>query len=66
MPMVTYQTFTSIAFDVADDKGASFDGIEDGGEFIRQIAAVWNSDKEQYRQMTEDQARATLKGMVSA
>ena len=64
--MVTYQTFTSIAFDVADSKGASFKGIDDGGQFISQVAALWNSNKSEFRQMTEEQARAALNKRVSA
>lgn len=66
MPMVSYQKFTSIAFDVADSKGGSFSGIEEGGQFIREVAAVWNENKQQYRQMTEQQARATLNELVEA
>lgn len=66
MPMVTYQTFTSIAFDVADEKGAQFAGIEDGGQFIQQVAAVWNQRKDEFLQMTEEQARAELNTLVSA
>lgn len=66
MPMVSYQTFTSIAFDVADKKGGSFGDIDDGAEFIREVAAVWNQNKERYQQMTESQARAELNDLVKA
>jgi len=64
MPMVSYQEFTSIAFDVADEKGGSFDGIQQGGAFIREVAAVWNENKQRYKQMTESQARAELNDLV--
>lgn len=66
MPMVSYQTFTSIAFDVADDKGATFDGIAEGGQFITQVAAVWNQRREDWLQMTEKQAERELRSIVSA
>ena len=64
--MVSWQTFVELAFDEAKRKGATFDGIEDGGTFMEQVAAVWQSDKERYKQMTERQARNELSGMVSA
>jgi hypothetical protein len=64
--MVSYQTFTSIAFDVADEKGAQFAGIEEGGQFIQQVAAVWNQRTDEFRQMTEQQARAELNQLVTA
>jgi len=64
--MVSYQTFTSIAFDVAKDKGASFDGIEDGGSFVSQLSALWNRDKDQIKQWTEDRTRQYLREKVEA
>lgn len=66
MPMVTYQTFTSIAFDVADEKGAQFAGIAEGGQFIQQVAALWNQRTDEFRQMTKEQARAELNRLVNA
>jgi len=63
--MVSYQTYTSIAFDVANSKGAQFDGIEDGGEFIAELGAYWNENPE-LKQMTEDQVRNRLNGVVNA
>jgi len=64
--MVSWQRFVAIAFDEAKAKGASFDGIDDGGDFMEQVATVWQSDKERYKQMTERQARNAISDMVSA
>ena len=64
--MVSYQVFTQLAFDVAKAKGASFSGIDEGGDFISQVAAVWQEDKESLKQMTERQARNYLQDRVEA
>jgi len=64
--MVTWQKFVSLAFDEAKAKGATFDGIDEGGDFMEDVAAVWSSDKDRYKQMTEKQARNVISNMVSA
>jgi uncharacterized protein YbjQ (UPF0145 family) len=64
--MVSWQTFVAIAFDEAKAKGATFQGIDEGGDFMEDVARVWQSDKERYKQMTEQQARNAIKDMVSA
>lgn len=66
MPMVSYQKFVELAFDEAKAKGASFDGIDQGGDFMTQVAAVWSENKEELKQLTERQARNRLQDMVSA
>jgi len=66
MPMVSWQRFVAIAFDEAKAKGASFDGIDEGGDFMEDVAAVWSADKQRYKQMTEKQARNAISDMVSA
>lgn len=66
MPMVSYQTFVKLAFDEAKAKGASFDGIDQGGDFMTQVAAVWSQNKDEFKQFTERQARNRLSDMVSA
>lgn len=63
--MVSYQTLVRLAFDVAKRKGATFDGIDQGGDFIEDIAKVWEQDKERLKQMTEKQARNYLQDRVS-
>jgi len=65
MPMVTWQTFVSIAFETAKGKGATFDGIDEGGDFLTQLSGVWDEDKDRLRQMTERQAENYLKDIVS-
>ena len=64
MPMVSWQTFVSIAFDIANTKGGEFDGIEDGSGFLSDLSMVWQQDKEQYKQMTKAQVRDVLDDLV--
>lgn len=66
MPMVSYQTFVKLAFDEAKAKGAQFEGIDEGGDFITDVAALWQAEKETYKQLTERQARKRLKERVTA
>lgn len=62
--MVSWQTFVEIAFDVADDKGAQFAGITEGGAFMSDLGELWSQEKEHYIQMTEAQARSELEDLV--
>jgi len=62
--MVSYQVFTSLAFEVANRKGVTYDGIADGGDFIQQIAAYWQENKAELKQMTELQAERRLQEIV--
>jgi len=56
----------SIAFDIADSKGAQFQNISDGGQFMSELAEVWSQDKDKIKQMTKSQARSYLMEMVEA
>jgi len=64
--MVSWQTFVEIGFDVAEQKGAQFSGISDGGAFMSDLAEVWSQNKEEYRQLTESQTRSRLRNLVEA
>ena len=64
--MVTWQTLVRIAFDVSKGKGATFEGIEEGGDFLTQLSEVWESDKAELKQMTERQAENYLDDIVEA
>jgi hypothetical protein len=64
--MVSWQVFVQIGFDVAADKGGSFDGIEEGGDFIEGLSQLWNQNKENIVQMTERQTQNYLEDRVSA
>lgn len=64
--MVSYQTYTAIAFEVAERKGAQFDGIQDGGQFISELSDYWQANKAELKQMTERQARQRLNSVVTA
>lgn len=64
--MVSYNTFVELAFDEAKRKGAQFQNIDDGGDFLSDVAAVWQGDKERLKQLTEQQARNYIKERVEA
>lgn len=64
--MVSYQTFVKLAFDEAKAKGASFQGIDEGGDFMTDVATLWSQEKETYKQLTERQARSRLQKVVQA
>jgi len=64
--MVSWQTWVSIGFETAEAKGAQFSGISDGASFMSDLAAVWQSDKQRYRQMTKQQVRDLMEDLVSA
>lgn len=66
MPMVSWQTFVEIAFDVADDKGAQFAGITEGGAFMSDLGDVWTQEKDRYVQMTKAQVRSELQELIEA
>lgn len=64
--MVTYQVWTSLAFEVARIKGATFQKRrsdrppEDASNLISIAADIWQEDKERYLQMTRAEARSVL------
>lgn len=66
MPMVSYQEYTAIAFSIAQDKGAEFDSINDGGQFVSELAAYWNENKEELKPLTEQQTIDRLDSVVEA
>jgi len=62
--MVTWQTLVEIAFDVADGKGATFDGIDEGSDFLTDLSVYWQQNKDRLKQMTRQQARNHLDDVV--
>jgi len=64
--MVSYQTFVKLAFDEAKAKGASFQGIDDGGDFMTQVAELWSKKKDEYKPLTERQVRTRLQKVIEA
>ena len=65
--MVSYQKFTSIAIDVAQSKGAQFNGIADGGTFVGNVVSVlWNQHKDELKGMTIQQARQFAQQHIEA
>lgn len=55
--MVSYQTWTSIVFDVAKSEGARFENINDGAAVVSVAADVWNERGNQLKTATAAQAR---------
>jgi hypothetical protein len=55
--MVSWQVFVSVAFDTAKRKGAEFENIDEGGDFLTGLSQLWDRDKERIKQMTKEQAR---------
>lgn len=64
--MVSWQVFVSVAFDTAKGKGAKFENIDDGGDFLSQLSEPWEQDKEQLKQMTRAQVRNYLEDKIEA
>lgn len=64
--MVSWQTFVEIGFDVAEQKGAQFEGITEGGAFMSDLGDVWSQNKQKYKQLTEEQTRNELERLVEA
>lgn len=64
--MVSWQTMVGLAFDIAERKGAQFENISDGGQFMSELSELWAQDKEQIIQMTESQAESYLIERVEA
>ena len=65
--MVSYQKFTSIAFDVAKAKGAQFNGLGDGGTFVGNVVSVlWNQHRDELKGMTIQQARQFTQQHIEA
>jgi len=64
--MVSWQAMVRIAFRIAEQKGGSFNGIEDGGAFMSELATLWSSDKDSIKQMTEAQAESYLRERIEA
>lgn len=60
--MPRYSRWTSIAFDVAKDKGVQFSGSPpvEAASVISVAAEVWRENPDRYRAMTEQQARDVL------
>lgn len=60
--MPRYNQWTSIAFDVAKQKGVQFDGNPPtaAADIISVAADVWRENPDEYRNMTRKQAREVL------
>lgn len=55
--MVSYQTWTSIAFEVADEKGAEYENIAEGGQAISIFAEIWRERQVELESATRTEAR---------
>lgn len=54
--MVTYQKFTSIAFDVAESKGMT-SSQENSAELVSVVADIWQDRKDELQTATEGEAK---------
>lgn len=65
--MVSYQTWTSLCFDVAEQKGAEFENLRDGGGFISNVVAeLWARHKAELQTATRAEARQLAERKISA
>lgn len=65
--MVSYQTWTDIAFEVAERKGARFEGLADGGTFVGDVVApLWNQNKQELSTATMAEARQLAERRIEA
>ena len=65
--MVSYQKFTSIAFEVAQSKGAQINGVGDGGTFVGNVVSVlWRQHRDDLTGMTIQQARQFAQNHIEA
>lgn len=62
--MVTWQKLVELAFDEVERKGATFEGIDEGGDFLTDLSVLWDGNKHRLKQMTEQQARNYLRDRV--
>jgi len=62
--MVSYQTMVAIAYEVAKAKGATFSGIDDGADFISQLSTVWQQNKAELKQATQQQTADILSEII--
>lgn len=66
MPMVTWQTTVRLAFEIAESKGADIDSLEDGGQLMSELSDYWSMHGDTLKQLTEEQARQHLRGVIDA
>lgn len=62
--MVSYQTLTKLAFEIAEEKGSRPGSLREGGAFVADVAEYWNANKDRLKGLTEEQAREDLRRVV--
>lgn len=55
--MVSYQTWTSIVFEVVREKGGQFQNIDDGAQVVQLAADLWNVEKVDLQTATRNSAK---------
>lgn len=55
--MVSYQTWTSVVFDVVKSHGGEFDSIDDGAEVVEIVADIWRDRADELKTATKAEAR---------
>lgn len=63
--MVSYQRWTSIAFEVAREKGAQFDSLSSSSDGIQVFADIWNDRKDELSAASVQEARQVAREEIS-
>lgn len=64
--MVSYTTYIAVAYRVAQDvKRIDFEGIDQSQDFMTQLGQFWNDNKEQLKQLTEEQTARELQKVIN-
>lgn len=63
--MVSYQTMVSMAFEIVDEEGGSFENIDETGEFLSQLGSLWTENKSRIKQWSESRTRRFLEERIS-
>lgn len=64
--MVSYQAWTSIAFEVARRKGVQFEDLDRSARFVREVVSeLWRQDKERLKTATRAEARDYAEKRIS-
>jgi len=66
LQMVSYQRWTSICFEVAEQKGAQFGSISDGSEAVTVFASIWSERKGELSAATVAEAEAVAEDEIVA
>lgn len=64
--MVSYQKWTSIAFEVSKEKGAQIEDISDGSNVVSVAADIWRDRREELSTSTVSEAKDVARQEIIA